>query len=228
MVDPQSEDSVNPGAKGAEQSAQASLQKSRSQDNHYNQQLKENFFQIIDSLAIQPGEKKYLRFRWLDQLLWMEARATQARNWYRRLRLTAIILGVIVPILVTFNVNKEPKVELGPLGTLEVAQTLKAITIVLSGAIAVSVSLEEFFQFGDRWYSHRRSAELLKTQGWQFFQLSGSYRPYKSHAEAFAAFSEQIETIIQRDVEVYLTEGIQARDREGALQKLGNSEDPKA
>ena len=48
----------------------------------------------------------------------------------------------------------------------------------------------------------------MKSQGWQFLELSGAYREYEDRAEAFPVFADQIESIIQRDVELYVTEGI--------------------
>jgi hypothetical protein len=104
---------------------------------------------------------------------------------------------------------------------------LKGATIVLSGIVAVSSAVEEFFHYGERWYNYRRSAESLKAQGWQFFQLSGHYRPYKSHEEAFVVFADQVEEIIQRDVEVYVTqvarEKKQTEEQEKAQEKQDNS-----
>ena len=69
----------------------------------YNQQLKQKFDSLIDDLEIESLHKEYLKSRWLDQVLWMENRATQMRNWHRRLRLTVIVASAIVPILVALN-----------------------------------------------------------------------------------------------------------------------------
>jgi hypothetical protein len=88
-----------------------------------------------------------------------------------------------------------------------VQKVVKLLTVALSAIVTSSAAIDEFFGFSDRWYSYRRSVELLKSQGWQFFQLSGAYQEYKSHEMAFPVFAERIEAIIQRDVEVYVTEG---------------------
>ncbi|WP_404785765.1 DUF4231 domain-containing protein [Altericista sp. CCNU0014] len=170
----------------------------------YAQQLREEYAQVIDRLELDEQQKRYLKSRWLDQVLWMDGRANHARNWYRRLRLTSIVLGVIVPILVTVNVGKDQVNE----------KLLRGSAVVLSSIIAISAAVEEFNQYGKRWYSYRRSAELLKTNGWQFFQKSGQYRTYKTHQESFPIFVEQVEAIVQRDVEIFVTEGIKADRKE--------------
>jgi hypothetical protein len=174
----------------------------RNAKKNYNQQLKENLHRMIDHLQLDESQKDYLRLRWLDQLLWMEGRANWNRNWYRRLRICSIIFGVIVPVLVTLD-SSDLK-----LGGFTFKGNLKGATIVLSSVIAMSAALEEFFQFGDRWYSYRKSSELLKTNGWQFMQCSGQYRSYSNHKVAFPIFTEQVEAIVQRDVEIFTTEGL--------------------
>lgn len=170
----------------------------------YNDQLKQDFGRMIDSLKVEELQKDYLKSRWLDQVVWMENRATDMRNWHRRLRLTTIVASAIVPILVTINFNQDPKLD----------KWLKVATVGLSAVVTVSSAIEVFYQFGDRWYSYRKSAELLKSQGWQFFQLSGSYRSYDTHSKALPVFTDQVEEIIQRDVELYVTEGMREQPQE--------------
>ncbi len=174
----------------------------------YNQQLKNDFGQLIDQLQLENVQKAYLRARWLDQVLWMEGRANYNRNWHRRLRFTSIVLGVIVPILVTLDGSNFKL-----FNQFDAQKALKGTTIVLSSIIAISAALEEFYQFGNRWYSYRKSTELLKTNGWQFFERSGQYRN-KTHQEAFPLFIEQVESIVQRDVEIFVTEGIKEKEPE--------------
>jgi hypothetical protein len=51
----------------------------------------------------------------------------------------------------------------------------------------------------------------LKIQGWQFSQLSGLYQSSNSHKDAFPLFVAQVEDILQRDVEVYMTQVVQEK-----------------
>jgi hypothetical protein len=70
--------------------------------------------------------------------------------------------------------------------------------------VAILAGLEETFSYSDRWRHYRRTAELLKTLGWQFLTLNGSFRRYPTHAEAFGAFADRVEDVINEDVEGYL------------------------
>lgn len=65
--------------------------------------------------------------------------------------------------------------------------------------------MERFFRYGERWRHYRRTAELLKAEGWQFFQLTGHYRQYNAHASAYRLFASRVEDIMQQDVDAYIT-----------------------
>ncbi|RZM75440.1 DUF4231 domain-containing protein [Leptolyngbya iicbica] len=157
--------------------------------------LKEDFNDLFGQMELTPIQRKFLASRWLDQVLWMEKKANQCRDRHYRLRLSAIILGVIVPILIGINP-----------GNPKVAKALQYATISLSAIVAVSAAVEEFFHYGERWYHYRRTVESLKTYGWQFSQLSGRYAKYPNHTTAFQDFANQVEEVIQRDVEIYVTQ----------------------
>jgi len=171
------------------------------QPESYEDFLKKDFNQLFAQLDLSEPQKHYLRSRWLDQVLWMEKRAAYNRNWHFRLRLTAIIGGVIVPILVSLG---------GDCSNTRFKDVLKVGTLALSGVVAVTAAVEEFYHYGERWYHYRRTVESLKAQGWQFFELSGTYRTYRTppqtREDAFIHFSDQVEEIIQSDVDFYVTQ----------------------
>jgi hypothetical protein len=177
---------------------------SRSKSKDYNDQLNEDFQALIEGLQLDPLQKNYLKSRWLDQVLWIENRATKMRNWYRRLRAGSVVASALVPImLMVVGFNRDERIN----------NFIKGATALVSAGVTVAVAIEELNQFGDKWYRYRRSAELLKSHGWQFFERSGIYRKYDSHQAAFIDFTEQIEAIIQRDVEVYIEDGLQSLKR---------------
>jgi Protein of unknown function (DUF4231) len=175
--------------------------------NSYNDYLKAEFGRMINHLPLTEIQRDFLRLRWLDQVLWMEGRAGKSRNAYYRLRMTTIIGGVLMPILVSLNTGENLSKEL--------AAALRYTTIGLGAVVAASSAIEEFFHYGERWRHYRRSAESLKTQGWQFFHLTGPYAAYsktRAYDAAFSLFASQTEEIIQRDVEVYSTQIVQDKE----------------
>jgi hypothetical protein len=171
----------------------------------YRDSLKADFDAMIGALRLSELRRRFLRARWLDQLLWVEGRADYNRRRYFFWRLITIIGGVIVPALITVNLNGTA----GP--------RLTWATFALSLLVAVSAAVEGFFRYGERWRHYRRTAELLKTEGWQFLQLTGHYRRHAAHALAYPLFASRVEDILQQDVDAYITTvAAEAADRQPA------------
>jgi Protein of unknown function (DUF4231) len=92
----------------------------------------------------------------------------------------------------------------------EVTQVLAWVTFAISLVVALAAALEGFFRYGERRRNFRRTSELLKAHGWQFFELAGPYTA-ADHSTAFPAFAAQVETLVQQDVEAYIAAMAQTR-----------------
>lgn len=99
---------------------------------------------LIEALELSDLQKHFLRSRWLEQVSWMGGKARENRDLYYRWRLIAIIGGIIVPILVSLNISDNSPDKNWTLA-------VRWLTIGLSGVVAVSSAVEEFFHYGDRW-----------------------------------------------------------------------------
>jgi Protein of unknown function (DUF4231) len=161
----------------------------------YTDELRATFERLVDASTLGDRQRDFVRLRWLDQLLWMESKASQAQWFYYRLRLITIVGAVIVPALVSLN-------------TLDgsAGNAAQVATWVVSLVVAVSAAVEGFFQYGQRWRNYRATAERLKIEGWLFFQLAGPYATSADHADAFATFAARIEELLQKEVDAYITE----------------------
>jgi hypothetical protein len=166
------------------------------------------FLPLIGQLGLSPLQQEFLRGRWLDQVRWAQGKSASAQRWYRRLRLITITGGVIIPALVGLNVT----------GTA--SERIRWTVFGLGLVVALAASIEGFFDYSDRWPHYRRLAELLKSEGWQFFQLSGPYAGAAGHADAYPQFAARVEAIIQRDVEVFFTTvAIEKTQQQGTEQR---------
>jgi hypothetical protein len=125
----------------------------------------------------------------------MEGKAASAQKRYYALRLIAIIGGVIVPALVGLKIGEQG-----------VIPWVQWTTFFISLVVAISIAVEEFFHFGERWRHYRRTVECLKIEGWQFFQLAGTYQPFPTHSQAFPDFAAQVEKIFRQEVDVFIAE----------------------
>jgi len=162
--------------------------------------LKQDLGSLIDALELSDLQKHFLRSRWLDQVLWMEGKADTCQFRYYALRLVAIIGGVIIPAMVSLNVRGATASAL-----------VSWITFFLSLMVAISLAVEEFLRFGERWRHYRRTVDILKIDGWQFFQLSGPYKSHSSHQAAYPEFAAHVEEILQGGAEVYITQIMRER-----------------
>jgi Protein of unknown function (DUF4231) len=169
----------------------------------YSDWLKREFGDLIDDLAIDDRRKRFLRSRWLDQVLWTEAQATKARIRYYALRLTTVVGAVLVPALVSLNPSDE---------TLDDAARIA--TWIVGLIVAISAAVEQLFHFGDRWRNYRRTAERLKAEGWFYLQLTGPYATDRAtHASAYDDFAVRVEELVRSDVDAYLTEIVVEREK---------------
>jgi hypothetical protein len=148
--------------------------------------------QLITAIELPELNKQFLRARWLEQIMWMEEKALDALWWYRVLRLATIIGGVIVPALVSWTVGDGDDL-------------IKALTFIVSLVVALSAAVEEFFRYGERWRHYRRTVESLKSEGWQFLQLSGPY-VNMTHSQAYPAFATRVEELSREEVDRYMTQ----------------------
>ena len=174
------------------ESTQNDTDKSES-DQSYLQALQAEMSGLIDELKLSTLRKQSLKSRWLDQVIWMEGRANRHRSWYYRLRLTAIVGGILIPLAVTIS-------------QVSALSWVAWIAMVLGVMVAISSSVEEFYHHGERWRNYRSSVEMLKSEGWQYIQLSGRFSRYKDHERAYERFTGRVEEIIQLDVHTYISE----------------------
>jgi uncharacterized protein DUF4231 len=172
--------------------------------NGYVDSLRREFVSIIDSLDLEEERKRYLKLRWLDQVVWVEKKAVESQRRYYALRLTTIVGALVIPALVSVTPAND-----------SLARTVRIGVWVVSLVVAISAAVEQFFRFGERWRNYRQTAERLKTEGWLFFQLSGPYGgDGTTHDAAFTAFASRVEAWIKSDVDVYLTEIAVEREKQ--------------
>ncbi|NET61550.1 MAG: DUF4231 domain-containing protein [Symploca sp. SIO2E6] len=175
---------------------------------NYQEEYKQKFIELIDQLELPEINKQFMKSRWLDQLLWLESRSGGAKRWSTRLRLATIVGGVLIPALVSLNFNDN-----------QLGETIGWVTFGLSQVVAISAAVEEYFHFSDKSTQYRQTAECLKSEAWQFFQLSGIYQKYPNHLKAYPNFAVRVEQFIQKDVQTFVEIAKEQEKEEQLLQK---------
>jgi len=160
---------------------------------------------LLETLDLTSFQKELLRQRWLDQLSWVAKQASESRFRYKIFRLPVVLGGIAIPALITVTLaSAEEPHHLAWLPTFLDFNVLRALTLGASLIVASLAALDGFFHYGERWRHYRRTTELLKTLGWQYLMLNGHFRRYKSHADAFVAFTERVEDALTEDVEGFM------------------------
>jgi Protein of unknown function (DUF4231) len=158
----------------------------------------------INRLDMKEDNREWMKDRWLDQVLWFDKRAAQANLRHSGIRIVAVVGGILVPALVTIASRSTSTSGRNAAGE---------VAFVVSLLVAIAVGLDSFFHFGDRWRHFRRTAELLKTEGWLFIEGAGRYKAHQHfadfHDRFFPFFASKVEELIRRDVEIYLTQIVQ-------------------
>lgn len=141
----------------------------------------------IDDLGLPPGPTRYLKDRWLDQLLWFEAKAARNQRSHRLLRSVALVGGVALPVVVNVSTGDAPA-------------WVRAAAVAVSLVVGIAVGLESFLRPGERWLQFRQTAELLRSEWWLFSSLAGDYATYETILAAHPRFVERVESIVSSDV----------------------------
>jgi hypothetical protein len=154
---------------------------------------RKNLEELIDSIDELKPHRAYIKRRWIGMVMWWHTRSVKARWKYFSLRTVVIAGGVVIPVLTTFLSMRT--------GWQEGA----TVAIAVVGAIVAGCAAwEGVANYGEIWREKRRSAELLKVEGWQFLQLCGKYQPDKEHNIDFPRFVSEVEGMIPREVGEYL------------------------
>lgn len=152
---------------------------------------------LIDDLDLKDKQKnEYLKARWLNYVLWWDSRARDARQRYFALRSAVVIAGALIPALVGLR-------ELNVWGAQ--AWMFSVASIAASLVVAICTGLESLLGFGEIWREKRAATELIKSEGFRFFQLTGDYRQAgKSHDDLYPKFAAKVEDIIASEIKDYV------------------------
>ena len=148
--------------------------------------------------GLDLGDQKlneYIDARWLKYVEWWDSRASNAKWKYQALRSAVVIAGALIPALVGLR-------ELKVVG--EYSWIFAVASIVASLVVAICAGMESLFGFGDIWREKRAAAELIKSEGFSFFQLSGEYALFKTHKEAYQSFAKNVEDLVRNEIKDYI------------------------
>ena len=157
---------------------------------------KDEVGEIIEGLELSSKtENSILKSRFLSEVLNYEKRKVHTKKYYNVFRFIVTTGSILLPAVLS----------LGQMDPAKLPRNFEAISYWISWTISLSVTASngflQLFSLDKNYFEYAITTEQLKTEGWQYFQLSGKYDEYESHRAAYRPFCKSIENIKRKQVE---------------------------
>ena len=157
---------------------------------------KDQVLEIIDTLELETEtDKSILKSRFLGEVLNYEQRKDHTKKYYNIFRFIVTTGSILLPAVLS----------MGQMDPAKLPKNFDNISYWVSWTISLMVTgsngFLQLFSLDKNYFEYAITTEQLKTEGWQFFQLSGKYEDCESHKEAYKSFSKSIENIKRKQVE---------------------------
>ena len=151
---------------------------------------------IIDTLELDSEtDRNILKSRFLSEVIQYEKRKMKTKKYYDIFRFIVTTGSILLPAILS----------LGQMDPTKLPKNFDQITYWASWSISLMVTASngflQLFSLDKNYFEYALTTEQLKTEGWQYFQLSGKYEDDESHQEAYKVFSKSIENIKRKQVE---------------------------
>ena len=170
---------------------------------------------VISSLEqLDAIEKFLLRTRYIELLISMKRRALYYSILFRSLRLIVTIGSLLVPALLSVQYDTNYK------------DQMYWATWIISLAVTTSNGIFTLLKVDKKYYFIHTIMELLISEGWQYFALTGRYGEsghllpsgtVHTHHNMFQFFCHYIEKIKMKQVEEEYYKGIESNQTQGQL-----------
>ena len=157
---------------------------------------KDQVLDIINSLTLNSDTDKHiLKSRFLYEVLNYDMRRNHTKKYYNIFRFAVTVGSILLPALLS----------IGQMDPAKLPKNFDQISYWSTWSISLTVTVcngfLQLFSLDKNYFEFALTSEQLKTEGWQFFQLSGKYDDYEDHKEAYRPFCKSIENIKRKQVE---------------------------
>ena len=157
---------------------------------------------IVDELDLEKSyDKSIIKYRFLDEISFYEQKRDHTKKYYNAFRFIVTTGSILLPAILSMgqmDPNKLPK-------NFDMVSYWASWTISL--LVTASNGFLQLFSLDKNYFAYSMVVEQLKTEGWQFFGLSGKYEDYETHQQAYKVFSKSIESIKRKQVEQEFSNG---------------------
>lgn len=157
--------------------------------------------EIIETLQLSSDksknatDKSILKNRFLSEVINYQSRRDNTKKYYNSFRFMVTTGSILLPAILS----------IGQMDPAKLPANFDNVSYWAAWSISLMVTISngflQLFSLDKNYFDYAITTEQLKTEGWQFFQLSGKYEDFESHEEAYKTFSKSIETIKRKQVE---------------------------
>jgi hypothetical protein len=152
---------------------------------------------IIDDLKLKnsPSDNDIIKNRFLYEVMNYEYKRDSINKYYNGLRFVMTIGSILLPAILS----------IGQMDPAKLPKNFDAITYWTSWSLSLTITacngFLQLFSLDKNYIAYSLVVEQLKTEGWQYFQLSGKYENAQNHGQAFKQFCKSVEGVKRKQIE---------------------------
>jgi hypothetical protein len=152
---------------------------------------------IIDGLVLKnsPSDNEIIKNRFLYEVMHYEYKRDSINKYYNGLRFVMTIGSILLPAILS----------IGQMDPTKLPKNFDTITYWTSWSLSLTITacngFLQLFSLDKNYIAYSLVVEQLKTEGWQYFQLSGKYENAQSHGQAFKQFCKSVEGVKRKQIE---------------------------
>ena len=168
-----------------------------------------SYAEALERVNLSDMQKSIIKARYIKVVQSFENRCRMLSLWFHTCRFTVTVGSLIVPALLSIQYtstasstnnsdNSNPN---------SFAYRIYWSTWVISLLVTTSNGLSNIYKIDKKYYFLHTTLEQLRSEGWQYFQLSGRYSGFftphetPTHANQFVYFCHSVEKIKMKQVE---------------------------
>ena len=158
---------------------------------------------VINSLNLPDDtNKEIIRLRFVDEVEFYEKKRDYTKKYYNIFRFIVTVGSILLPAILS----------IGQMDPTKLPKHFGEITYWSSWSISLMVTISngflQLFSLDKNYFNYSLVVEQLKTEGWQFFGLSGKYDDHETHTKkSYKEFCKAIESIKRKQVEQEFSSG---------------------
>tara|TARA_B100000035_G_C21023166_1_gene564941 strand:+ start:942 stop:1853 length:912 start_codon:yes stop_codon:yes gene_type:complete len=159
----------------------------------------DNIISIIDGLDFPDDlnkNKEIIKYRFLEEVKYYENKRKKTGKYYNVFRFIVTTGSILLPAILS----------IGQMDPEKLPKHFDRITYWSSWSISLLVTIcngfLQLFSLDKNYFSYSLVVEQLKTEGWQYFGLSGKYEDYEKHdKKSYKEFCKAVENIKRKQIE---------------------------